>query len=71
MASKKGQEGSFTIYSAANVTGWGPEFRFAPDFNVTVPPVSMAGTMEFWYKVVEVSGVDGGTSNIIHVAWAK
>lgn len=73
MPSAKGKEGSITVRSADNVTGWGAEFRFAPDFSAVTPtpPSAMIGTMEFWYKVVEVNGVDGGTANIIHIAWAQ
>lgn len=73
MASKKGQEGSITVHSAGNITGWGTEFLFAPDFSAVTPtpPATPTGTMEFWYKIVEVNGVDGGTANKIHVAWAQ
>ncbi len=73
MATKKGQEGSITIHSASNITGWGTEFLFAPDFSAVTPtpPASPTGTMEFWYKIVEVNLVDGGTANKIHIAWAS
>lgn len=73
MATKKGQEFSVTIDSAETATGWGTEFLFAPDFNAVTPtpPAAMTGTMEFYMKVVEVNGVDGGTANKIHVAWAQ
>lgn len=73
MATKKGQQGSITIRSAENITGWGAEFLFAPDFSAVTPtpPTAPTGTMEFWYKIVEVNGVDGGTANKIHIAWAK
>jgi len=73
MALKKGQEGSFTVHSAENITGWGVEFLFAPNFSAITPtpPPTPLGTMEFWYKIIEVIGVDGGIENIIYVAWAQ
>lgn len=73
MATKLGQEGSITVYNAQNITGWGAEFYFAPDFSAVTktPPASPTGTMEFWYKVIEIVGVNGGLANKIHIAWAK
>lgn len=73
MATKKWLQGSMTIHSAENVTGWGTEFRFAPDFSAVTPtpPASMTGTMKFWFEIREVNGVDGGTGNIVYVSWAK
>ncbi len=72
MGNKKGQEGTITIHSAENITGWGSEFRFAPDFSAVTPtpPASPSGTMEFWYKVHELFEGEE-TANIIHLAWAK
>lgn len=73
MASKKWLKGTITMRSAENVTGWGSQFRFAPDFSAVTPtpPTNMTGTMKFWYEIIEVNGVDGGTQDIIYVAWAQ
>lgn len=72
MATKKGQEFTVTIDSAETATGWGTEFSFAPDFSAVTPtPPEMVGTMKFHMEVMEVNGVDGGTANKIHVAWAS
>jgi len=72
MAAKKWLQGTITIHSAENITGWGTEFRFAPDFSeaTPTPPETPVGTMKFWFEIIQVNGVDGGTENIIYMAWA-
>jgi len=73
MGVKKGQEGTLTIHSSENITGWGTEFRFSPDFSAATPtpPELPTGTMKFWYEIIEINGVDGGTSDIIYISWAQ